>query len=334
MDAKRTGSGGPRRALSRFAAGGGAAWLALAALALVCSLSSPVFARPANLLNVARQSSYTGLVALGMTFVVVAGGIDLSVGSLFAFSGVAAAQLLSALPGAAGGGAAFAAACAALCAALGAAGGAVNGALVAAGRLPPFIATLGTYSLFRSLSLWLADSGSVPSPGWDNAVTRFGQAAPLGVPSPVWILLALAAALGVALSRTPWGRHAVAAGAGERVARFAGVRVGRVRFATYVLAGALAGLSAFLALGRLGTLSSSNAGLFFELDAIAAVVIGGASMSGGRASVSGTLAGAFVLGVLSNALQLWGVDPSLQGAVKGLAIVLSVLVQRRAAAAA
>ena len=333
MDATRSRSGGFRRASARFAAGGGAAWLALAALVLVCSLTSPVFAKPANLLNVARQSSYTGLVALGMTFVVVAGGIDLSVGSLFAFSGVAAAELLGLLPGAATGGAAFAALCAALCVAVGAAGGAANGALVAAGRVPPFIATLGTYSLFRSLALWLAGSGNVPSPGWNNAVTRFGQSAPLGLPAPVWILFALAAALGAALSRTPWGRHAVAAGASERVARFAGVRVGRVRFGTYVLAGALAGLSSFLALGRLGTLSSSNAGLFFELDAIAAVVVGGASMSGGRGSVSGTLAGAFVLGVLSNALQLWGVDPALQGAVKGVAIVLSVLVQRRAAAA-
>lgn len=315
-------------ALARLLSGPGAAWLALAALALVCSLTSPAFARPANLLNVARQSSYTGLIALGMTFVVVAGGIDLSVGSLFALSGVVAAKLLGAAPAGSLGEVPFALACAAACVLAGALGGAANGALVAAGRIPPFIATLGTYSLYRSLALWLADSGSVPSPGWDNAVTRFGQSAPLGLPAPVWTLLLLAAALGVALARTPWGRHALAAGASERVARFAGIRVGRLRFATYLLVGALAGLSAFLALGRLGTLSSSNAGLFFELDAIAAVVIGGASMSGGRGTVAGTLAGVLVLGVLSNALQLWGVDPSLQGAVKGLVIVLSVLVQR------
>lgn len=315
----------------RAAAGGGAAWFALAALVAVCSLTSPTFAKTANLLNVARQSSYTGLVALGMTFVIVAGGIDLSVGSLFALSGVAAAKLLGLLPAGAIGDVPFALACAALCVLAGAAGGAANGALVVAGRVPPFIATLGTYSVFRSLSLYLADSGNVPSPGWDNAVTRFGQSSPLGVPAPVWLLLAFALVLGVALARTPWGRHALATGASERVARFAGIRVGRIRFGTYLLVGALAGLASFLALGRLGTLSSSNAGLFFELDAIAAVVIGGASMSGGRGTVAGTLAGVFVLGVLSNALQLWGVDPALQGTVKGLVIVLSVLVQRKGA---
>lgn len=320
-----------RSAFSRFAAGGGAAWLALAALAIVCSLTSPAFARTANLLNIARQSAYTGLVALGMTFVIAAGGIDLSVGSLFALSGVAAAKLLGA-PGA--GGAGFALACAALCVLAGALGGAANGALVVAGRIPPFIATLGTYSLFRSLALWLADSGNLPSPAYDNAVTRFGQSAPLGLPAPVWLLLLLAVVLGAALARTPWGRHVLATGASERVARFAGIRVGRIRFGTYLLVGALAGLAAFLSLGRLGTLSSSNAGLFYELDAIAAVVIGGAAMSGGRGTVAGTLAGALVLGVLSNALQLWGVDPALQGAVKGAVIVLSVLVQRKSRAAA
>ena len=325
------GNQGPSAPPPRRLAAGGAAWIALAALALACALTSPAFSRAANLLNVARQCSYTGLVALGMTFVVAAGGIDLSVGSLFAFSGVTAATLLGAIPPDALGPVPFALACAAVCVLAGAAGGAANGALVAAGRLPPFIATLGTYSVFRSLSLWLADSGSVPSPGWNNAVTRFGQSAPLGVPTPVWILLAFAAVLGVALARTPWGRHALAAGASERVARFAGIPVGRIRFETYLLVGALAGLASFLSLGRLGTMSSSNAGLFFELDAIAAVVIGGAPMSGGRGSVAGTLAGVFVLGVLSNALQLWGVDPSLQGTVKGLVIVLSVLVQRKRA---
>ena len=308
---------------------GGAAWLALAALAVVCSLTSPTFAKTANLLNVARQSSYTGLVALGMTFVIVAGGIDLSVGSLFALSGVAAAKTLGLLPAGALGDVPFALACAALCLLAGAAGGAVNGTLVVAGRIPPFIATLGTYSVFRSLSLYLADSGNAPSPAYDNAVTRFGQSAPLGLPAPVWLLLLLAVVLGVALARTPWGRHALATGASERVARFAGIRVGRIRFGTYLLVGALAGLASFLALGRLGTISSSNAGLFFELDAIAAVVIGGASMSGGRGTVSGTVAGVLVLGVLSNVLQLWGVDPALQGTVKGLVIVLSVLVQRK-----
>ena len=192
----------------------GGAWLALALLLAVCALTSAPFRNPQNLLNIVRQSSYGGIVALGMTFVIVSGGIDLSVGSLFALSGVCALLAGAALPASWPPALSFAVACAAGLAA-GLAGGALNGALVAAGGLPPFIATLGTYSIFRSLALYLADSGTVPAT--NPLFGRIGGGAPLGIPAPVLALLALAVLLDVALALTPFGRHALATGASERV---------------------------------------------------------------------------------------------------------------------
>lgn len=318
--------------LRTFFTSGGGAFLALLVLVVICSLTNPTFSKPANLLNILRQCSYSGIIALGMTYVIVAGGIDLSVGSLFALCGVATVGLLNLIPTTTSLpvpllvviACALSLVCGLLC-------GAANGALVVLGRLPPFIATLGTYSIFRSLALYMADSGNATpaSSALSASLIGFGSSYWLGLPTPAWILLLLTVILGVHLAATPLGRHTLAAGANERVARFAGIRVGAVRFRTYLLIGALAGLSAFLFLGRLGTISSSNAGMLYELDAIAAVIIGGASMSGGRGTVAGTLAGVLVLGIVSNILDLWGVNVSLQGTVKGLVIILSVLIQRK-----
>ena len=315
-----------RAAVSRFSGGSAGAWLALALLLAICAATSQPFRNPQNLLNIARQVSYGGIIALGMTFVIVSGGIDLSVGSLFALCGVAALSAEAALPSSAPPAAAFAAAALAA-AATGLAGGALNGAAVVAGKVPPFIATLGTYSVFRSLALWWADSGTLVAKS--PVFGAVGGASFLGVPVPVWTFVALAAALDVALGLTPWGRHVVASGASERVALFSGIRVGRVRFGAYVLTGLLCALSSVLFVGRLDSISSSNAGLLYELDAIAAVVIGGAAMSGGSGTLRGTLAGALLLGVISNILDLWGVNVSLQGCVKGAVVVFSVLVQRK-----
>ena len=305
------------------------AFAALVLLFVLASLVEPVFLKSANLTrSVLQASSFSGIVALGMTFVILAGGIDLSVGSLFALSGVTAVLAGNALAArGAAPGAAFAVACAAAVAA-GLAGGAVNGALVAAGRIPPFIATLGTYSIYRSLALYFANSSRVaPDPAVAPLFANLSDFSALGLPAAVLAFLVLAILFDLWLSLTPFGRHVLATGAGERVALLSGIRTNRVRFATYLIAGFCAGAAAVPMIGRLNGIESSNAGLFYELDAIAAVVIGGASMAGGRGSLRGTLFGVLILGIVTDLLQLRHLNPSLKDAVKGLVIIAAVLVQ-------
>jgi ribose transport system permease protein len=299
--------------------------LALAALLVVASAASPHFRQPANLLNVLRQVSYTGIVALGLTFVILAGGIDLSVGSMVAWVGGLTVLALNALAGALPPVAAIAVACVAGVAA-GAVCGAANGLLVTAGRVVPFIATLGTLAVFRSLALYVAGAGEFRS-----QVERFadlGMGHLLGMANPVWAFALLAVIFTVLLERTRFGRYVLAVGSNERVAVYAAVPVARVRFLTYVLSGATAGVSAVLLAARLNSVSSTTAGLNFELDAIAAAIIGGTAMSGGRGTIWGTVVGALILGIVNNMLNMLGVSPYLQGTVKGLVIVGAVLIQR------
>ncbi len=298
------------------------AWIALAVLLAVCCFGNEFFRDPRNLLNITRQVSYSGIIALGMTFVIAAGGIDLSVGSLLALSGVLSLQAMNSLSCAPE----LQLAAAFLTAlAVGAAGGALNGALVGGARVQPFIVTLGSWSIYRSLALYFADAGLV---GASNPLyPELTGVEFLGLSLPAWTLLFLTAFLAAVLRSTPFGRHVCAVGSNERVARYAAIRTGRIKFYTYLLAGGLAGVSAFLLGGRLSSVSSTSAGLSYELDAIAAVIIGGSAMTGGRASVAGTLAGVLILGIVSNALDMWGVSVNLQGTVKGLVIIIAVLIQ-------
>ena len=295
-----------------------AAYIALAVLLGICLAASDAFRNPANLMNIARQVSYSGIIALGMTLVIAGGGIDLSSGSLVAFCGVfalGAMRQCAALP--AGAQLAVMLATALLC---GVAGGAVNGALVSWGRIPPFIVTLGTLSIFRSLAVYQADAGLVMA---DNVwLDRF-----CGGWTPVIVLLAVAGALAHLLRNTPLGWRICAVGASERASAYAALGVRRVRFTTYAIIGGLCGASAFLLAGRLSSISSTGSGAAYELDAIAAVIIGGTPMTGGRASVWGTLAGVFILGIIANVLDLWSISANLQGTVKGLVIILAVLFQ-------
>ena len=295
-----------------------AAYIALAVLLGICLAASDAFRNPANLMNIARQVSYSGIIALGMTLVIAGGGIDLSSGSLVAFCGVfalGAMRQCAALP--AGAQLAVMLAAALLC---GLAGGAVNGALVNWGRIPPFIATLGTLSIFRSLAVYRANAGLVMV---DNAwLDRL-----CGGWTPVVVLLMVAGALAHLLRNTPLGWRICAVGASERTAAYAAISVRRVRFMTYAIIGGLCGASAFLLAGRLSSISSTGSGANYELDAIAAVIIGGTPMTGGRASVWGTLAGVFILGIIANILDLWSISANLQGTVKGLVIILAVLFQ-------
>ena len=291
-------------------------FLALAVLLAVCVISGASFRNPYNYLIMAQQASYTGLIAVGMTLIIAAGGIDLSVGSLFAFCGVAALKLAEMTPGSP-----TVIFFATLCYALifGALGGTVNGTLVTVWRIPPFIVTLGSMSIFRSLALYWADAGRV--------VAHNPHFSCLSGLLTVGIFVVLAALAAVMLQCTPFGRHICAVGSQEKVALYAGIRTGRTQFATYLLTGVLCGVASFLWAGRMNGISSSSDGAGFELDAIAAVIVGGTAMSGGKASIPGTIAGVLILTLLANALVVWGVSPNLKDLVKGLVIVTAVLLQ-------
>jgi len=304
-----------------------AAFAALAILSIVSALLSPFFLQWQNLLNILRQVSYTGIISLGMTFVIVSGGIDLSVGSMAAFVGSLAVLALNAVSDA-GLAQETAVAAAIACAVLaGLACGLANGLLVTKGRIAPFIVTLGTMALFRSLSLYMANAGEFRSVS--SLFGELGSAAPLGIPVPALILLGLAAALAFVFARTKYGRYTRAVGSNARVARYSAINVDTTRLAAYTVTGLMVGISAVLIAMRFNSVGSSTLGINYELDAIAAVIIGGTSMAGGRGTIWGTVVGAITLGVINNMLNMVGISPYLQGTVKGLVIIGAVFIQRQ-----
>lgn len=297
--------------------------LALAVLFLTSALASPYFLQVQNLLNILRQVSYSGIIALGMTFVIIAGGIDLSVGSMLALVGALAVMTLNGTGGTTGSivlaiGAALV---------LGGVLGLANGVAITKGRIAPFIVTLGTMAIFRSLTLYVGDAGEFRSVSEDYG--NMGMSTVLAVPTPVWVWFLLAGLSNVLLNATRFGRHVCAVGSNERVAKYSAINVDRVRLWTYVIAGLTVGVSAILLSSRLNSLSSTNFGKDYELDSIAAVIIGGTPMTGGRGSIWGTIVGAIILGIINNMLNMLGVSPYLQGTVKGIVIIAAVLVQRK-----
>ncbi len=300
------------------------ALVALVVLLVVCALSSADFRRPQNLLNILRQNAYTGIIAIGMTFIIIGGGIDLSVGSLFALAGGLGILAMNALPVSSPVLALTVGILVALV--VGLAGGALNGALVTLGKLPPFIATLGTMSIYRSLILHLGNAGLIGTS--NEPFSRLDAHKFLGLNTVVWLFLFCTALGSVVLYRTRYGRHLCAVGGNERVARYAAIRVNLVKFISYTACGLLCGVSALLQGARLSSISSSSAGAGCELDAIAIAIIGGTSMAGGKGTIWGAMLGAMILGIISNILVMWSIAPNLQGLIKGLVIIVAVLIQR------
>jgi ribose transport system permease protein len=311
----------PQSLRSRFQYEKYAPLVALIVLFAVSALISPDFRQARNLSNILRQVSYTGVIALGMTFVIISGGIDLSVGSMVALVGGTAILTLNALGG--GPGAVVVAILAGL--ACGTVAGMLNGLMVTKFRIAPFIATLGTMSIFRSLTLYIIDAGEFTSTS--EVYPTIGSGYLLSLPVPVWIWLILAVVFHVLLNNTRYGRYVCAVGSNEEVARYSAIKVGLVKFFTYAIIGLTVGVTSIMLSSRLNSLNSSTAGTFYELDAIAAVVIGGTSMSGGKGTIAGTVIGAILLGIINNMLNMLGVSPYLQGTVKGSVIILAVLLQ-------
>lgn len=294
-------------------------------LVVAVAYMQPEFLEQRNILNLLRQASPNALIALGMTCVILTGGIDLSVGSVLAISGAIAASLIGL------GYDAFLAMGAALV--IGVVLGSVSGAIITYGRVQPFVATLVTMSILRGATLVYTNGQPINLGFGDNAdIFSFIGTGYIGiVPFPVILTLAFFIIGGIILSCTRLGRYVYAIGGNETVARLAGVSVNRVKIAVYALCGFTAALAAIIETSRLGS-AQPTAGTSYELDAIAAVVVGGTSLSGGRGTLLGTLIGALIIGVLNNALNILEVSSYYQQIAKGGVILLAVLADRRSKA--
>lgn len=289
--------------------------LGLIILCIVLWILSPFFLTVSNILNIAQQTSINAIIAVGMTFVIITAGIDLSVGSILAFSGVVLASMLRIglpLPVAILAGLSVAMFC-----------GLVNGLLITYGRLPPFISTLGMMSIARGAAL-LYSQGR-PISGFSNSLRFLATGEILHIPTPIIVMFIVYLTAHFVLTRTKFGRYTYAIGGNEEAAVLSGVNVTLNKAMVYGLCGMLSGLAAVILTARLNS-AQPIAGIMYELDAIAATVIGGTSLMGGEGTIFGTLIGAFIMGVLRNGLNLLGISSFIQQIVIGSVIIIAVLV--------
>lgn len=303
--------------------------LGLVLLVVIGSLIHPSFLTPTNIFNVLTRSAFIGIIAIGATFVIISGGIDLSVGSMAAFLAGAMILFMNAVNGGAIPPVGVVLLGVGLVLVGGLVAGAANGIAITRGRIEAFIVTLGTLGIFRSLVTYLADGGTISLDFALRGVYRpvfYGYF--LGVPIPVWVFAAVALVGAVVLHRTRFGRYVRAIGSNAEVARYAAIRVERVRTLTYLIQGLCVAIAVVLYVPRLGSASGST-GILWELEAIAAVIIGGTALKGGSGHVWGTVVGAVMLSLIGNVLNLTSViSEYLNGAVQGLIIIGAVFLQR------
>lgn len=341
--------------------------IALIALVSFTGYYSDRFLTGENIVNILRQNSAVGILALGMTFVILLGGIDLSVGSILALSGCVSIVVLNAIAKAprliedaatigdvgalplfiakaatgCGLGGNISAAILVACAVallVGTLVGLLNGVLIAYGRAVPFIITLGTMAIMRSLAVTPVSASEYRSEVPDFRVIGAGglpipfmelrPGVPLQIGYPVLVFFALIIVTWILHRKTRYGRYVVAIGCNERAAVYSAINVNLIKVATYSLMGLLAGIAGLLQASRLNSVSSSSSGMLSELDAIAAVAVGGTSMRGGAGTIWGTVIGVLLLGVTGNMLNMLNINPYLQGAVKGAILIGAVLLQR------
>jgi ribose transport system permease protein len=305
-----------------------APFAALALLLVVGALVNPNFIGITNLANVATRSAFIAIIAVGATFVISSGDLDLSVGSMVAFvaslmillmnSGIIANPVLMLVVAAV-----FTIVAGALC-------GLANGLITTLGKIEPFIATLGTMGIYRGLTTWLSQGGAITlrSPE-QQALYRpvyFGSIA--GIPVPIVVILAVTAVAAFILYRTRYGRHVVAVGSNRDVARYSGIAVNKVRTIAFVIQGLCVAIAVLLYVPRLGS-TSATTGILWELQAITAVVVGGTALKGGAGRVWGTICGAFILELVGNIMLLSNfISEYLIGAIQGSIIIIAMLVQR------
>lgn len=297
--------------------------LGLICLIIIVSVLNPSFLEPLNILNLLRQVAINALIAFGMTFVILTGGIDLSVGAILALSSALTAgmivsgldPILAILVGSI----------------LGAVMGMVNGLLITKGKMAPFIATLATMTAFRGLTLVYTKGNPITGLGDNQLFQLFGRGYFLGIPVPAVTMIITFAILYIVLHKTPFGRKTYAIGGNEKASLISGIKVPRVKILIYSLSGLLAALAGAILTSRLNS-AQPTAGTSYELDAIAAVVLGGTSLSGGKGRIFGTLIGALIIGTLNNGLNLLGVSSFYQMVVKGIVIIIAVLLDRKKSA--
>ncbi|WYJ91313.1 ribose transport system permease [Enterococcus sp. 9E7_DIV0242] len=294
--------------------------LALIVLIIVVTAMNPSFVSPSNLLNLLRQVAANGFIAFGMTFVILTGGIDLSVGSTLALSSALTAGLISngmhvglaVLVGLVSGG--FL--------------GALNGLLISKGKMAPFIATLATMTIYRGTTLVYTNGNPITGIGDSFFFSFIGRGYLFGIPFPVILMFLVFILLFLLLHKTSFGRKTYAIGGNEKAAYIAGVKIDKIKILIYTISGLMASISGMIITSRLNS-AQPTAGQSYEMDAIASVVLGGTSLSGGRGRIFGTLIGALIIGTLNNGLNLLGVSSFYQQIVKGIVIVIAVLLDRK-----
>lgn len=296
--------------------------IALIFLIVVVSFLNPNFFTVDNILNILRQTSVNAIIAVGMTLVILTAGIDLSVGSVLALCGAFAASMIAlevpvliAVPTALFAGAAL---------------GAISGIIIAKGKVQAFIATLVTMTLLRGVTMVYTDGRPISTGFTDtaDAFAWFGTGYALGIPVPVWLMVIVFAAAWYLLNHTRFGRYVYALGGNESATRLSGINVDRVKIGVYAICGLLAALAGIIVTSRLSS-AQPTAGMGYELDAIAAVVLGGTSLMGGKGRIMGTLIGALIIGFLNNALNLLDVSSYYQMIAKAVVILLAVLVDNK-----
>ncbi|EHU5197111.1 ribose ABC transporter permease [Vibrio vulnificus] len=296
--------------------------IALLFLIVVVSFLNPNFFTVDNILNILRQTSVNAIIAVGMTLVILTAGIDLSVGSVLALCGAFAASLVAmevpvliAVPTALLAGATL---------------GAISGIIIAKGKVQAFIATLVTMTLLRGVTMVYTDGRPISTGFTDtaDAFAWFGTGYALGIPVPVWLMVVVFAAAWYLLNHTRFGRYVYALGGNESATRLSGINVDKVKIGVYAICGLLAALAGIIVTSRLSS-AQPTAGMGYELDAIAAVVLGGTSLMGGKGRIMGTLIGALIIGFLNNALNLLDVSSYYQMIAKAAVILLAVMVDNK-----
>ena len=296
--------------------------IALVFLIVVVSFLNPNFFTVDNILNILRQTSVNAIIAVGMTLVILTAGIDLSVGSVLALCGAFAATMIGmeipviiAVPTALLAGAAL---------------GAISGVIIAKGKVQAFIATLVTMTLLRGVTMVYTDGRPISTGFTDvaDSFAWFGTGYAMGIPVPIWLMVIVFAAIWYVLNHTRFGRYVYALGGNESATRLSGINVDRVKIGVYAICGLLAALAGIIVTSRLSS-AQPTAGMGYELDAIAAVVLGGTSLAGGKGRIMGTLVGALIIGFLNNALNLLDVSSYYQMIAKAVVILLAVLVDNK-----